>query len=121
ARARPCGTMRGMPVMKRVIALSTAAFLAAWIAACGKDDKASSAAPVTAGSGPIGVRECDAFVKQYEVCMSKLPQPQKGAMEATLAKHREDFRKKAEGPDKAKLRDTCKELLDQVAKNPQCQ
>lgn len=78
------------------------------VSACGSEsDKAEGAA--VAGSGAVGVAECDAYITKYESCLSKMPAEAAEASKTGLNMMVDGWKKSLEGGvDKKSLGQGCK-------------
>lgn len=111
-----------------VLALSLAAIIA-----CGGSEKkeetppAPPAPPVepakpaepAAGSGDIGVAECDDYIKKMTECIGKMDPTVKATYESTFASTKDAWKQAAATPEgKAGLQAGCKAALDAMASMP---
>ena len=68
---------------------------------------------VSAGAGgPIGVKECETYVEQYEACIKKMPAPQRDPLLASFDTQRNVYRELAKTDDKAELAKSCQAAID---------
>jgi hypothetical protein len=85
-----------------------------------KTAAATADAPVEDGS-PVGVAECDEYLKLISECLEKLPPEARGAMEQGIKQSREAWKQAVAAGAKDSLQPGCKVALDALKKNPACQ
>lgn len=111
-----------------VLALSLAAIIA-----CGGSEKKEETPPAppapptepakpaepAAGSGDIGVAECDDYIKKMTECIGKMDPTVKATYESTFASTKDAWKQAAATPEgKAGLQAGCKAALDAMASMP---
>lgn len=114
------------------ISISLASVLAVALAGCSKKNDApapaetASAAPAVPpsalipGTGPVGVPECDEYLRRFEACTNASGSPLAGSRPAFKAQ-RDSFRIAARTPEgKDGLKPLCQKMLDQLSADKRC-
>jgi hypothetical protein len=90
-----------------------------------EDDKKKKKKKKKASKDSIGIEECDEYIEKMEECLEDIPAAGKPAMEQALEQSRDAFTQSAEAAKDSKvaedaLRDSCKQSLEALEKNPAC-
>jgi len=87
-------------------------------AGCSKDEgKAGEAA----ADEPTGVVECDEYIAKMKACIEKMPEAARSSVKESLQATRETFKANMDSEQrKAELKESCKQMLQQLGLNPQC-